>query len=182
MENHNNNNNQFYSCAFCGANIAILDNNENFGFHCFECFEEEKSFDEPNNEGVLSNELITISKSIQSNHTPHEEFNEPDEFYYSSNESFSYNFFPHKDLNNKQIVNEIINNLKINIIKEDKLSDNKCIICQEDYKIGDNYIKLPCKHFFHDNCIKSWIKTKTICPICKLQLNSNNLNIKNEDI
>ena len=180
----NNNNNQFFSCAFCGANITILDNEENFAFHCFACFGGEKSFDELNDEGELSKELISISKNIQTNHTPHEELNEANDLYYSNSESFSFNFLSHKDLNNNQIVNEIINNLKIKVIKEDlhKFSDNKCIICQENYKIGDNYIELPCKHFFHDNCIKSWIKTKTICPICKLQLDGNNLNIKNEDI
>ena len=51
-----------------------------------------------------------------------------------------------------------------------------CAICQEEFKIGEKALELPCKegsHFFHtkndDECpgIYPWIDEKNTCPVCR---------------
>ena len=50
---------------------------------------------------------------------------------------------------------------------------NKCIICMEDYKIGDEVETLPCFHLFHKECIDRWFKNnKDSCPICKNKISN----------
>ena len=41
-----------------------------------------------------------------------------------------------------------------------------CSICLEDLK--NNLIITPCKHQFHLNCLKKWIKNS--CPLCRRKL------------
>ena len=62
---------------------------------------------------------------------------------------------------------EIIKNLPT--IKADKKHISFCVICIEDIKEGDEImiLKCPSNHFFHGNCIKSWLLVKTICPMCR---------------
>lgn len=54
--------------------------------------------------------------------------------------------------------------------------DNQCSICLEDFKNKDNVYLLACKHVFHTNCIKEWIKRNSkaksdfFCPNCHRKL------------
>lgn len=45
-----------------------------------------------------------------------------------------------------------------------------CCICVEKFVDDDIVSKLPCKHIFHEPCIKEWGKYKTTCPICRTEL------------
>lgn len=62
---------------------------------------------------------------------------------------------------------EIIRNLPT--IKAEEKHVSCCVICTEDIKKGDEIMILKCqgKHFFHANCIKSWLIVKTVCPMCR---------------
>ena len=55
----------------------------------------------------------------------------------------------------------------------DKLEENKkqCSICMENYAKNEEIATLPCIHMFHKNCIKTWLETRNICPICRLVIN-----------
>ena len=56
-----------------------------------------------------------------------------------------------------KLLNEIdINNININ---------NECCICLSN--IDNNKVILNCNHFFHKNCILSWMDTRQNCPICR---------------
>ena len=44
--------------------------------------------------------------------------------------------------------------------------DKNCIICLENFIIGQEILTLPCFHFFHCNCISKWLLKKKLCPIC----------------
>ena len=73
--------------------------------------------------------------------------------------------------------NDIIQTYPISKIHDiNKLSEDKkrCSICLENFKNGDDSIILPCIHIFHSECIKKWMKTNGVCPICKFKINSNN--------
>ena len=70
--------------------------------------------------------------------------------------------------------NNINYGLKIDeIIITDKnqiSNKDKCIICLENYSIGDKVCYLPCLHLFHSLCIKNWIEIKNNCPLCNYNL------------
>lgn len=43
-----------------------------------------------------------------------------------------------------------------------------CAICWERM---ENARKLPCGHFFHHSCLRSWLEQDTSCPTCRTMLN-----------
>ena len=69
----------------------------------------------------------------------------------------------------KNILNELPENTIDDVSKLDNEKKN-CLICLDDFKIGDKTTVLPCIHFFHSNCIKMWLKSQNTCPICKFKL------------
>ena len=62
---------------------------------------------------------------------------------------------------------EIIRNLPT--ITADEKHVGCCAICTDNIKKGDEIMILKCpgNHFFHSNCIKSWLIVKTTCPMCR---------------
>ena len=40
----------------------------------------------------------------------------------------------------------------------DSEEHKECQVCQEDYKVGEETLKLPCKHIYHPDCILNWLK------------------------
>ena len=74
--------------------------------------------------------------------------------------------------NNNQ--NDINNNLEdIEITEQilNKSNTKTCVICQQDYNIMEKICYLPCFHFYHSQCIRRWVQTSKICPICKNEIN-----------
>ena len=65
---------------------------------------------------------------------------------------------------------EMIKNLPT--VKADDKHVSTCIICLKDINEGDPIMILNCsdKHYFHGECIKSWLSVKTVCPICRREL------------
>ena len=87
-----------------------------------------------------------------------------------SNDSNSSSSSSSSSSNDGGLKEDIIRNYPITKIKNPrKLSENKkkCLICLENFKKGDNSIVLPCIHIFHSECIKTWMKKKNSCPLCK---------------
>ena len=79
-----------------------------------------------------------------------------------------YNIFP-----NRRNIRNIKESLpKKKITKVVNLDDNKknCIICLEDFKIGQNIYNLPCSHVFHVRCFNKELKIRQKCPICRVDL------------
>ena len=75
------------------------------------------------------------------------------------------------------IIEEPINNIEedvrvvvsendFNTLKEIDVEGENCAICLE--KIETKAIILPCKHVYHNKCIKEWLCNHSYkCPICK---------------
>lgn len=42
-----------------------------------------------------------------------------------------------------------------------------CPVCMEDVVLDDEVLELPCKHWFHEECAKSWLNEHNTCPICR---------------
>ena len=47
-----------------------------------------------------------------------------------------------------------------------------CTICLNDYKKINKVFIIPCKHFFHVECLKKWFEGKKVklCPNCKFKV------------
>lgn len=52
----------------------------------------------------------------------------------------------------------------------DKFSMSQCSICIADFKNDDKVCELTCKHLFHEECIKEWIKHKPECALCRREV------------
>lgn len=46
----------------------------------------------------------------------------------------------------------------------------KCVICCEEFQVGQNVIKMPCEHVFERECVEPWLKTNNTCPVCRYEL------------
>ena len=44
-------------------------------------------------------------------------------------------------------------------------NDPTCIICREEMVTAVK--RLPCGHFFHFKCLKSWLERQQVCPTCR---------------
>jgi len=68
---------------------------------------------------------------------------------------------------NKDKINKIpVVNFKKNYYKD----NNKCVICQEDFRDFEKVKKLGCEHLFHINCIDQWLKKEKKCPFCNKEI------------
>jgi len=51
-----------------------------------------------------------------------------------------------------------------------------CAICIEDFENGEQLRLLPCKHWYHVECIDPWLTTKSSsCPLCKTDCRPNQI-------
>lgn len=51
--------------------------------------------------------------------------------------------------------------------------NEKCSICLEDFQFSssNNVIKTTnCSHFFHENCLKRWLRIRATCPNCNINI------------
>jgi len=53
---------------------------------------------------------------------------------------------------------------------EDGCGEGICVICSGDLEGDESTIKLPCKHIFHNECIKTWLEAQHTCPTCRYEL------------
>lgn len=45
--------------------------------------------------------------------------------------------------------------------------DGDCSICMQRPDQGEEIVTLPCNHWFHFECVQSWLKEHDTCPICR---------------
>lgn len=57
----------------------------------------------------------------------------------------------------------------------------ECTICIDDMTIGDEVTVLPCKHWFHGECVVLWLKEHNTCPICRSPIEKRDGNGENSD-
>lgn len=71
---------------------------------------------------------------------------------------------------NKGLTQETINKIPTEKFSRYKFIDDKCIICQYEFKSNEKVKVLPCKHCFHPDCIDEWLKNQKACPYCKTEV------------
>ncbi|KAF7544860.1 hypothetical protein G7046_g9693 [Stylonectria norvegica] len=52
----------------------------------------------------------------------------------------------------------------------------ECSICIDDMKEGETSVALPCKHWFHEECVVLWLKEHNTCPICRTPIEKGGAN------
>ncbi|KAI5299447.1 hypothetical protein KEM56_003228, partial [Ascosphaera pollenicola] len=65
---------------------------------------------------------------------------------------------------------EAINALPKKPVDTSMLDDEgnaECTICMENVEVGTEVTVLPCKHWFHTECITLWLKEHDSCPHCR---------------
>ncbi|XP_039624342.1 E3 ubiquitin-protein ligase RNF181 isoform X3 [Polypterus senegalus] len=50
----------------------------------------------------------------------------------------------------------------------------KCPVCLLEFEEDETVRKMPCEHFFHSGCILPWLGKTNSCPLCRLELPTDN--------
>ncbi|KAL7715562.1 E3 ubiquitin protein ligase hrd-1 [Entamoeba marina] len=61
---------------------------------------------------------------------------------------------------------------------EDSDDDRTCIICRDEMVEG---VRLKCGHCFHADCIKDWLERSTNCPVCRSEVEFEDMEEGNEE-
>ena len=59
---------------------------------------------------------------------------------------------------------------RIQKFKKSKITStgDKCCFCQDDYKIDEKVVEVPCcNQLYHDNCLKELLKKECKCSLCR---------------
>ena len=43
----------------------------------------------------------------------------------------------------------------------------ECSVCMDNVEVGEEITMLPCKHWFHGDCVGAWLKEHDTCPHCR---------------
>lgn len=53
------------------------------------------------------------------------------------------------------------------------MNEKECAICLNEFSENNDVSPLPCdiRHYFHTDCIEQWFRQNTTCPLCKKEIN-----------
>lgn len=67
----------------------------------------------------------------------------------------------------KGLNKEKIDSIQVVKFRKKDYPEDKCIICQYEFKEWEKVKLLKCKHCFHPECIDQWLMNQKVCPFCK---------------
>lgn len=51
-----------------------------------------------------------------------------------------------------------------------------CAICKDEIVVAEEKVtRLPCKHYYHKECIVPWLGIRNTCPVCRYELPTDDL-------
>ncbi|KAG4281042.1 hypothetical protein FPRO04_13449 [Fusarium proliferatum] len=65
---------------------------------------------------------------------------------------------------------EALKSLERKLVDKEMLGSEgkaECTICIDEMKEGNMATFLPCKHWYHEECVTVWLKAHNTCPICR---------------
>ena len=97
--------------------------------------------------------------------------NVPQNRVYNSNVLFSTKNLSDFDKKKDNLFLEMDQYQYKHIQKYDSRRETECAICLEEFKRNDIIKEFyNCKHIFHKDCLKDWLKRSNTCPLCKHDL------------
>ena len=57
--------------------------------------------------------------------------------------------------------------------------ENSCAVCKDEFEIGQELILMPCKHYFHIDCLIPWLNERNSCPVCRFELPTDDVDFEN---
>ncbi|XP_010492431.1 PREDICTED: E3 ubiquitin-protein ligase Praja-1-like [Camelina sativa] len=67
----------------------------------------------------------------------------------------------------------VVDDLPAVVITSEQLSNGNtivCAICKDDIVVDEKAKRLPCKHYYHGECIVPWLGIRNTCPVCRYEL------------
>lgn len=68
------------------------------------------------------------------------------------------------------VVIEGLPRLKLDQAALDASQYKDCNICLTSFELGEEVVRIPCKHIFHSACLVPWLKQNGTCPVCRFSL------------
>ncbi|XP_031253436.1 E3 ubiquitin-protein ligase MPSR1-like [Pistacia vera] len=66
---------------------------------------------------------------------------------------------------------EAMRSFKIGDSEDEKEGEvGECVVCLEEYEVGEMGKEMPCKHRFHAKCIEKWLGIHGSCPVCRYKM------------
>ena len=50
---------------------------------------------------------------------------------------------------------------------DEEEEEDCCSVCRCEFEEGEMMLELKCKHGFHEECLRPWLKEYKTCPLCK---------------
>jgi len=69
----------------------------------------------------------------------------------------------------EKLIADMLKSLPVKEYTGDAEDVKECVICLVDYQVKDKIVTLKCNpgHYFHEECIKKWLKKTPKCPTCR---------------
>jgi E3 ubiquitin-protein ligase RNF115/126 len=58
---------------------------------------------------------------------------------------------------------EVLENLpKVKVDEQRVIDGEDCAVCKDDLIVGEEVVQLPCKHVYHELCVKKWLEAHDV--------------------
>ncbi|KAL6572812.1 hypothetical protein OROHE_002288 [Orobanche hederae] len=80
----------------------------------------------------------------------------------------------------------VVENLPSVVLTKEEIGENNsnncvaCAVCKDEFAVGENTTKLPCRHFYHGGCIIPWLEIRNTCPVCRYELPTDDADYENK--
>ncbi|CAN6243383.1 unnamed protein product [Urochloa humidicola] len=56
------------------------------------------------------------------------------------------------------------------VVLSEEEASHVCAVCKDGITAGVSVLRLPCKHYFHADCIRPWLAIRNTCPVYRFEL------------